>query len=475
MPRSPLTPEFSYDERALRYRDIGSGRFVSQRAVLGSLNSMITAGQGNIENITQSLIDGDINVTEWRSGMAREIKIMHAASAAAAKGGWAQMSPADWGREGSLVKKQYQWLDNFAQEIVSGKQPLDGRAMQRARMYAQAGRGTFEEIRRNEHKTMGYTEERRVLGAAEHCPGCVEQASLGWQPIGTLDPIGAEQCRTFCVVGETLIQSPGIEAVYNRHYEGLVIELETSNGSRLTVTPNHPLLTDRGWVGAQFVNEDDCLIGGVLRKKMLFGNPNVYDVPTPIANIFTALRDTNPHGLRRIVGSDIQFHGDGKATDVHVVFTDLALMNKRKPAFVQPLHKLNFSPADMMIFLRSAALKYFFGIFLAAPGFVRFADICDFFSSGHFRIAHQLSFVTPPNSNAGLFEPVSYNIPRHIASQADGLLTFAKDVTMNKVIGKSERIYVGHVYNLQTKTEWYIANGIISHNCQCTFDYQMGA
>ncbi|HEY6021351.1 MAG TPA: hypothetical protein VIY48_16040, partial [Candidatus Paceibacterota bacterium] len=45
----------------------------------------------------------------------------------------------------------------------------------------------------------GYEEERRVLEpGADHCEGCEEQAAQGWQPIGTLDPIGDEECMTRC-------------------------------------------------------------------------------------------------------------------------------------------------------------------------------------------------------------------------------------------------------------------------------------
>jgi hypothetical protein len=29
-----------------------------------------------------------------------------------------------------------------------------------------------------------------------------------------------------------------------------------------------------------------------------------------------------------------------------------------------------------------------------------------------------------------------------------------------------------HVYNLQTKYDWYICNNIITHNCRCEFEYQ---
>jgi hypothetical protein len=166
--------------------------------VAGELEKVITASQGNIEGITQRLMDGNINIPEWQLAMEREIKAIHTASGATARGGWTQMSQSDWGFVGSQVKKQYQYLDGFAQDIVSGKQPLDGRAMQRARLYAQSGRGTHEEMRRRMESNKGKNQERRILAPAEHCTDCVEYAGRGWQPIGTLPPIGASLCRTNC-------------------------------------------------------------------------------------------------------------------------------------------------------------------------------------------------------------------------------------------------------------------------------------
>lgn len=195
---NPLTPEYGWNERASRYVNLDNGRFVSSSVVKGELENVITSGQISIEFRTQALLDGNITAAEWRAGMLADIKTMHVAAAASARGGWAQMTPTDWGWTGSQIKKQYQYLERFAQDIVSGKQPLNGRLMVRAKLYGQAGRGTFEEMRRRMAYKSGQIKERRVLGHAEHCGGCKKQASLGWQPIGTLDPIGAEECLTNC-------------------------------------------------------------------------------------------------------------------------------------------------------------------------------------------------------------------------------------------------------------------------------------
>lgn len=195
----PLSHDFGWNEIASRYIDLTTGRFVSRALVAQELEKVITASGNNIQAVSQSLIDGSISLPEWQLAMEREIKLIHTASGAVARGGWSQMSQTDWGFVGAQIKKQYQWLDNFAVDIARGKQKLDGRLLNRARLYAQSGRGTFEEMRRRMARNKGMTRERRLLAPAEHCRGCIEQAAMSWQSIGTLDPIGAEECRTNCV------------------------------------------------------------------------------------------------------------------------------------------------------------------------------------------------------------------------------------------------------------------------------------
>lgn len=195
---SPLTPDYRWNETAGKY--IGSnGRFVRFRAVRDALDATAKASGENIRALTESLRAGQLSVGEWESAMLREIKLMHTASAAAARGGWAQMSQADWGAAGRQIRDQYGYLHNFAQEMASGKQPMNGRVNVRADLYVEAARDTFEEMRRRyEKNNNAMTEERRVLAAAENCNGCIEQAGKGWQPIGTLPRIGSQECRTRC-------------------------------------------------------------------------------------------------------------------------------------------------------------------------------------------------------------------------------------------------------------------------------------
>ena len=39
---------------------------------------------------------------------------------------------------------------------------------------------------------------------------------------------------------------------------------------------------------------------------------------------------------------------------------------------------------------------------------------------------------------------------------------------IDAVASVNRHSYSGYVYNLETSTGWYIANGVVTHNCRCT-------
>lgn len=151
-----------------------------------------------MRDLALALKEGRISVAEWQIETAATIKQMHLASTAAARGGWAQLTPADLGRAGQIVKKQYGYLGDFARQIESGEQPLDGRFLRRVDLYAQAARGTFHTFDGLEQQARGKTEERNVLHASESCAGCIEQSGRSWVGIGELIPVGSRSCLVNC-------------------------------------------------------------------------------------------------------------------------------------------------------------------------------------------------------------------------------------------------------------------------------------
>lgn len=193
-----LTPAYGWSARAGRYRDLATGRFVSFRAVREALDAVVDSSAERLGSLAEKLITGELGLGDWTREMAMEVKRAHLAAVASAKGGWAQLTPADLGRVGAELKKQYGYLRRFATEIADGKQAPNGRVIVRAKMYAQSARKTYEESRRQIQGARGITQERRVRHALESCQDCIEYEALGWQPLGTLPPIGDSRCRMNC-------------------------------------------------------------------------------------------------------------------------------------------------------------------------------------------------------------------------------------------------------------------------------------
>lgn len=143
------------------------------------------------------LLGKKIELAEWRRRMQDLVDIVFILSVAAAAGTWAistlnlDMASEEW-------RKQRQFLAGFETDITTGKQKRNGNLLVRVGMYALAGWGILQSIGRMLASLGEKTEERRVLGAADHCSDCIRWAALGWQPIGTLPPIGASICRANC-------------------------------------------------------------------------------------------------------------------------------------------------------------------------------------------------------------------------------------------------------------------------------------
>jgi len=192
-----LLSGFEWDAGTYRYYDEATGAVLSPAKIAAGLESLIEQTALNFSDLTQKLIDGKITLASWQSSMLSEIKISHTASAALANGGMANV--AEWSSAERLIARQYDFLRGFADDIANGTQALDGRALVRADLYADAVNGTYWEEDKLLHLQDGYEEGRRVLEpGVDHCEDCEEYASEGWMPIEDIPEIGNSQCLTRC-------------------------------------------------------------------------------------------------------------------------------------------------------------------------------------------------------------------------------------------------------------------------------------
>lgn len=158
------------------------------------------------DDINRRLKSGEITVAEWESETRNRLALLYLAALLLRSGGAANTSPADYLLMQSALQTQYEYLGAFAADV--SKDPatwLTGRLDARMNLYNNSSYAAFENFNHSFMASAGFTEERRVLGYADHCksgkagtPGCIELAAKGWQPIGTLPKIGEATCNQNC-------------------------------------------------------------------------------------------------------------------------------------------------------------------------------------------------------------------------------------------------------------------------------------
>jgi hypothetical protein len=101
---------------------------------------------------------------------------------------------------GRRLRDDYQRIVQLTQDIANGDATLP-QALNRVNGYAGSARIEYFEAARQRAQASNAEMaliERRVLGASEHCDGCLELYGRGWQPSGIL-PLpgdGSTECGT---------------------------------------------------------------------------------------------------------------------------------------------------------------------------------------------------------------------------------------------------------------------------------------
>jgi hypothetical protein len=326
-----------------------------------------------------------------------------------------------------------------------------------------------------------------------------------------------------CVLGDTLVSGPAICAGYRRKYSGEIVIIRTASGKELSVTPNHPILTDHGWVAAGLLKDGDNVISRSGLNGMNGISPNVDNREPTIQDVFMSLFEGGD--VLRLPVSAGHFHGDISDSEIDVVFPNSQLRDRNNPAFTQKPEEIAFSSAfefSGQLFADGSLDKVAFTSLrsshsgvggLGEPG----STLC---SSPFEPVPHSVrpafcqrdthvSEVLPDQAFGNASSGSNFIFPQAgIVQRQEGVwgdMRFAPQVNLpisrtgdaipldavlnsmegapifisDRLIGLSgeeeidniifiKRKYLSstHVYNLETEDGWYFANGIITHNCR---------
>ena len=363
------------------------------------------------------------------------------------------------------------------------------------------------------------------------CPECLDNVLAGSIPFGDTFPTGvlAPPNHPNCFAGDAVVSASGVSVAYSRWFEGEVIILRVSGAPDITVTPNHPILTQRGWVAAGDLELTDKVLQCVdpnLAVSLM--NPDDNHMETGIQEIAHTLGMSHSVLFSIVPTSTEDFHGDGIANGkVDIVGTAGALSCDQSDRIQHRENTLLCALHERGLLLNSDCVHPF-GIFgddssatgsMSSSGLMKslvfgqlsHADNGGFMGSTDHQTRTLESFddhcmvgVMPfPDRQSRLTSQVACVHSHQFGQREFAVSSFAHRIarlakrdsrtnqvktnhTVTKLVSRTnslERVaslirfadvvklwknrFAGHVFNLSTDTGTYFANTILAHNCRC--------
>lgn len=447
-----------------------------------------------------------------------------------------------WGNKQKLISEVHSEL---TQNIMLGADPqkaIDSLAKKMKTSKYNAGR-------------LIMTEEAYFSSAAQK--DCFEELGVEqFEIVATLDSHTSDICRSLdgkhfpmkdyqpgvtappfhvnCVLPDSIIYAPDVEMLTQSDYSGDVIEVRTANGRRFTVTPNHIMLTARGWVRAKNIVQGDKVIYYCGWDKFIAEtNPTDYHCIPTIENLFASLIKNGAVIPAAMPTAAEDFKGDTvKNGKVNIIFVNGFLRDKfnstqRKFFCDSTLIGAKFGDGETVLPGNGTVARFLMCIGLSADGIVSGGRIADIFFRSPLTHHELVRFRKGAHYNTRLFKTAfngscgNTKMVRKFLDATSGFIhgdnfinrefppcvrvancdsVFVKDshdwlsadtkdtcnfgdafagvVEFDDVVRVEVSFYSGHVYDASSLSTLYYCNGFLSSNCRSTtvpyFDENFG-
>jgi hypothetical protein len=135
-------PPFTFDPNLGRYRN-DQGRLVSEARIRELAHRAQEVAGNDLQAIAGRFHAGEINRTTFEAEFRATLRATSLAEYALGRGGFAQMSAADYGRVGRYLRDQYAYARGFADAITGGELSL-AQVEARAALYGNATTAMLE-------------------------------------------------------------------------------------------------------------------------------------------------------------------------------------------------------------------------------------------------------------------------------------------------------------------------------------------
>ena len=361
-----------------------------------------------------------------------------------------------------------------------------------------------------------------AVGSERTCERCLAMDGKT-RPINGTYPggVGHPALHVQCLPSETLVSARGLLAASKRLYDGPLVIICTASGKELRVTPNHPVLTSRGWVAAGELKKGGDVISALRPEFITAGVRDSHDMPASIEQVVEAFARSSKALPVEVPTSAPDFHGDGRGGEVAVIWANRELRDEGHTSLCEKHAKgalfLAYAHKAGLIGYRALAL-FLQRVLASARSSMRSSDLLLPLGVGHAGPFDGFAFALASAGHPGFNQEPSYNRPRNSESTRDGVFgntgeidlsdfrlgqigswvshparshamlaqdtkdnnggapeftreagaALAGHVFSDNIVLVNVQSYRGHVYNLETEEGWYSAGGIITHNCRCS-------
>jgi len=330
----------------------------------------------------------------------------------------------------------------------------------------------------------------RLMSVAfgENCPYCEAlngtivgitanfiNAGESFQPEGVDEPLtsttnlGHAPYHGGCLLGDARVLADGIMASSKRWFDGNIVVFRTAAGYQLSCTENHPILTPLGWIGAGRLNKGSRVISTCGREWITPIKGDYKNMPPRIEQIAESFGDASEMITRPVPASTINFHSDWFGSQIAIIRTNRKLWNGRNIPNDKHFGESNFVGrlfADCLPCPRGHTLL--FESFYPASGSLMSSRSLPLpLDRSHLAGTQQTSFAMAADLDISFHQALVDGRAPDTEFVRQFILGFSGEIFLDEIISIERKTFHGYVYNLQTEKGFYVANGIITHNCDC--------
>ena len=320
------------------------------------------------------------------------------------------------------------------------------------------------------------------LLSADACPICLDieasqpvvdmKSPFAVQSDGVYGIVMHPPAHPNCLLGETPVLAPGARKGFIGSYDGPIARI-VFEGGIVSVTPNHMFLTPDGFASAATLREGDDVLYCPSSKGEVLGDPNDNGNPAMIKEVVTTLAESSGMTTGSVPVSSEYLHGDAAFIDgeIDIIAPDSLLGKDAKSEMTEPNSKIKLGATDSKLpglsglgNLASMLLR----LRDASDGGVSIRGISPAFLGRESGVPDELGIAGSSDTDTSSDETAAHSRPRDPNTLANCEEAFSGKIRLTKILKVEFSHIKAPVYDIETESSLYIANGLVSSNCACT-------